>query len=87
MEYNEKIKQQLENYIKEPTILMSKDGVPYEYKKEGSINRLKRRREEDVNIPLQLYSFIVNKNVSKNQLREFSSGLFLNYIELESTYY
>ena len=88
MEYNETIKKQLENYIKQPTVLVSKDDVPYEYRKEGSINRLKRRRYNDeLNIPLQLYSFLVSNNVSKNKFREFASGLFLNYIELDSTYY
>lgn len=86
MDYNENIKKQLEKYIEEPTILMFKDERPYEYKESGSINRLKRRRMEDVDIPLQLYSFIVMNNISKNQLREFASGLFLNYIELANTY-
>ena len=87
MEYDETIKEQLENYIKEPAILMSKDNIPYEYKKEGSINRLKRRRSEDIEIPLQLYSFLVSNNVSINQFREFASGLFLNYIEMDSIYF
>ena len=87
MEYDETIKEQLENYIKEPAILMSKDNIPYEYKKEGSINRLKRRRSEEIEIPLQLYSFLVSNNVSINQFREFASGLFLNYIEMDSIYF
>lgn len=85
MEYNDTIKKQLTEYIGTPAVLMNKDDVPYEYKKNGSINRLKRRRNNE-DIPLQLYSFIVAKNISKNQLREFASGLFLNYIETSKIY-
>lgn len=85
MEYNEIIKKQLIDYIYTPAVLMNKDDVPYEYKKGGSINRLKRRRNNE-NIPIQLYSFIIAKNISKNQLREFASGLFLNYIETSKIY-
>lgn len=85
MEYNETIKKQLEEFIATPAVLVNKDDVPYEYKKGGSINRLKRRRN-NYDIPLQLYSFAISKNVTKNQLREFASGLFLNYIETSNIY-
>lgn len=85
MEYNDIIKKQLIEYISTPAVLMNKDDVPYEFKKSGSINRLKRRRNND-DIPLQLYAFVVSKNISKNQLREFASGLFLNYIETSNIY-
>lgn len=85
MEYNDTIKKQLIEYISTPAVLMNKDDVPYEFKKSGSINRLKRRRNND-DIPLQLYAFVVSKNISKNQLREFASGLFLNYIETSNIY-
>ena len=85
MEYNEKIKKQLIEYISTPTVLVNKDDVPYEFKKGGSINRLKRRRNNK-DIPLELYSFVVENNISKNQLREFASGLFLNYVETTKIY-
>lgn len=87
MEYNDTIKAQLNEYIKTPAVLVTKDDVPYEYKrKTASVNRLKRRRCDDVDIPLQLYSFLVTHNITRNQLREFASGLFLNYIETSSNY-
>ena len=85
MEFNETIKQQLLDYIKTPTVLMNRDGGPYEFKTSGSINRLKRRRDKE-DIPLELYSFIISNGVSKNQLREFASGLFLNYVETSNIY-
>ena len=85
MQYNDTIKEQLVELIKEPAVLMTKDEVPYEFMKSGSINRLKRRRDCS-NIPFELYSFIVSNNISKNQLREFASGLFLNYIETSNIY-
>jgi len=85
MQYNDIIKNQLVEYIHTPAVLMDKNDVPYEYKDGGSINRLKRRRNND-DIPLELYSFILSNNISKNQLREFASGLFLNYIETSSIY-
>lgn len=85
MEYNDEIKKQLIQYITEPAVLMTKDDVPYEYKDGGSINRLKRRRSNE-DIPIQLYSFLMENGVSKNQLREFASGLFLNYIEAEKIF-
>lgn len=86
MKYNNIIKKQLMDYIKQPTVLMTKDGAPYEYKKGGSINRLKRRRINDENIPLELYSFILANNISKTQLQEFASGLILNYAEIKNIY-
>ena len=85
MEYNEIIRDQLIEYIKQPTVLVNKEDVPYEFKDSGSVNRLKRRRMED-DIPLQLYSFVLSNHVTKNQLREFSSGLFLNYINTTGIY-
>lgn len=85
MKYNDVIKNQLIEYISTPAVLVNKDDVPYEYKKGGSINRLKRRRN-NTDIPIQLYAFVLSENISKNQLREFASGLFLNYIETSNIY-
>ena len=85
MEYCDKIKTELIEYIHNPAVLMTKDEVPYEYKTSGSINRLKRRRVTK-DIPLNLYSFVVLNNIPKNQLREFASGLFLNYVETQNIY-
>lgn len=85
LEYNETIKEQLIEYISTPAVLMTKDEIPYEYKQTGSINRLKRRRNNK-DIPLQLYAFVISRNISKNELREFASGLFLNYIETSNIY-
>lgn len=85
MNWNEKIKNQLIDYISTPTVLVTKEDVPYEFKQGGSINRLKRRRYND-EIPMQLYAFICNNDVSKYQMQEFASGLFLNYINNTSLY-
>lgn len=85
MDYNPTIHDQLTEYIQTPAVLMNKDESPYEFKQEGSINRLKRRRNND-DVPLQLYSFVIANKVSKNQLREFASGLFLNYVESSNIY-
>lgn len=85
MKYNQIIKNQLINYITTPAVLMDKNDIPYEYRNGGSINRLKRRRNND-DIPLELYSFILANNIPLNQLREFASGLFLNYVETSSIY-
>lgn len=85
MDYNI-IKEQLLEYIKTPTVLVTKDNVPYEFNANGgSINRLKQRRYNK-NIPLYLYKFLVDNNITKTQLMEFSSGLFLNYIEMSKIY-
>lgn len=85
MKYSDVIHDQLIEYIATPTVLMTKEEVPYEYKISGSIQRLKRRRNNP-EIPLQLYSFIVSNGIPKNQLREFASGLFLNYVETLNIY-
>lgn len=83
--YDETIKDQLYDYIKTPAVLMDKNEVPYEFRESGSINRLKRRRNNN-DIPLELYTFIISNNITKNQLREFASGLFLNYVETSKIY-
>ena len=85
MNWTDKIRDQLIEYISTPTVLVTKDDIPYEFKQNGSVNRLKRRRYND-EIPLQLYSFICHNDVSKSQMQEFASGLFLNYIDTTSIY-
>lgn len=86
MRWNDTIRDQLVDYIQHPAVLMTVQEEPYEYRQEGSsINRLKRRRIHN-DIPLQLYSFLLENGISKNQLREFASGLFLNYCETSKIY-
>lgn len=85
MKYNDVIHDQIIEYIATPAVLMTKEEIPYEYKTGGSIQRLKRRRNNK-EIPLQLYSFILSSGIPKNQLREFASGLFLNYVETTNIY-
>lgn len=85
MEYNEIVHNQLNDYIKNPTVLVTKDDVPYEFKTGGSVTRLKRRRYVK-DIPFQLISFAMINHVQKNQLQEFASGLFLNYVEITKIY-
>lgn len=84
-EYNDEIQQQLESYIENPAVLVTKDDIPYEYKSAGSVNRLKKRRYNE-DVPLQLYAFVVLNGITKNQLKEFASGLFLNYVETSRIY-
>lgn len=84
--YNDEIKKQLEEMICIPAVLMSRQEEPYEYREvEGSKARFKRKRSLE-NLPFQLYNFAVQNNIQKNQLREFASGLFLNYIDTCSIY-
>lgn len=86
MKWNDKVKEQLTDYIQTPAVLMSREEEPYEYReKDSSVNRLKSRRLEQ-DIPYQLYTFLVENGITKNQLREFASGLFLNYIETSKIY-
>lgn len=84
--YSPDIKKQLEELISEPAVLMSRQEEPYEYREvEGSKARFKRKRHIE-NMPFKLYNFVVQNNIEKNQLREFASGLFLNYIDTSSIY-
>lgn len=86
IKWNDTIRDQLSQYIQNPAILMTAQEEPYEFQpNEGSINRLKRRRVCD-DIALTLYSFLLENEISKNQLREFASGLFLNYCQTVSIY-
>ena len=87
MEWNPTVKQQISDYVRNPAVLMSADEEPYEFRAvNGSVNRLKRRRSEKIDIPYQLYAFLLENGVGKNQLREFGSGLFLNYCETQKIY-
>lgn len=86
MKWNDTIKAQLSEYILNPAVVMSQAEEPYEYREvNGSINRFKRRRVSD-DIPYHLYAFILENGISRNQLREFGSGLFLNYVEATGIY-
>lgn len=78
--YTPIVKKQLEEYIKTPAVLVDADDVPYEYREKGSVNRLKRRRY-GVEIPFELFNFIISNGVSKAKAQEFASGLILNYSE------
>lgn len=81
IKWNDKVKQQLDEYIKNPAVVMGPGEEPYEYRQtNSSYNRLKRRRVTG-EVPFLLYSFVLENEISKTQLREFASGLFLNYVE------
>lgn len=87
MKWNDTVKDQLTAYVQNPAVLMSVDEEPYEYRENnGSFNRLKRRRMKDIEIPYSLYTFLLANGIPKNQLREFASGLFLNYVDTTSIY-
>lgn len=77
------IESELKEYVKNPTILVNRDDVPYEF--QDAKSRLKRRRY-DVKIPYKLYMFMVQNHIDKNILSEFASGLFLNYISIKNIY-
>lgn len=85
MEYNSEVERQLKEFIRTPAVLVDKNDVPYEFRETGSVNRLKRRRYTD-NIPLELYFFVLSNNIPKNQLMEFASGIFLNYVDSLAIY-
>lgn len=82
--YTEKIHEQLIDFIKNPTVLTDKEGVPLEY---SNYRRTKYVREiPKDSIPFDLYRFILNNNVEKKHLEEFGSGVFLNFISSNKTY-
>lgn len=85
MRYTEQIKEQLIDYISVPAVLVDKNDVPYEFRGSGGLSRLKRRRESN-EIPLELFTFAIENGVTRDQMREFASGLFLNYVEMSKIY-
>lgn len=84
MEYTEKVHQQLVEFIKNPTVLTDKEGVPLEY---SNYRRTRYKREiETDSIPYDLFSFILNNEVERKHLEEFGSGVFLNFVSTNKTY-
>lgn len=77
------IEDELQEYIKNPTVLVNRDDIPYEYQQSRS--RLKYRRY-GIPIPCKLYMFMVQNHISKLLLSEFASGFFLDYIKLKNNY-
>lgn len=86
--YSKKISSQLEDFIKIPTVLVTKQDEPYEFKETGSSKRFRCRRylPKDKQIPIELFNLIINQDVPITKLMEFSSGIFLNYVSQRSTY-
>ncbi len=84
MDY-ERVQPQLLELIKNPTVLVDKDNVPPEFRDGGSLNRLKRRRF-GCQIPLELYQFAMQHELTKEHMMEFTSGLILNYASTSSIY-
>lgn len=85
MVFDSKIKGQLLEYISNPAVLVDKNDAPYEYREGGSINRLKRRRQNK-DMPLELFSFVIESGIAKTQIQEFASGCILNYVETSKIY-
>lgn len=86
LEYSKKVEGELLGYISNPSVLMTQKEEPYEFRTtNGAISRLKNRRVTE-DIPYHLYSFIIANEVTILQLREFSSGVFLNFADTSSIY-
>lgn len=86
MEYNNSVQKDLLEYIKTPGVLMTNNEIPYEYRKVGSLSRMKVRRNSI--IPVNLYAFLLthSNEIELNDLREFGGGLILNYISRKGIY-
>ena len=84
MEYTEEVHRQLIEFIKNPTVLTDKEGVPLEY---SSYRRTRYARHiEQDSIPYDLFRFILDYEVEKKHLEEFGSGVFLNFVSTNKTY-
>lgn len=88
MAYTSKVSEQLEEFIKIPTVLVTKQDEPYEFKETGSSKRFRGRRylKEDQEIPFELYGLVIQEGVAITKLMEFSSGVFLNYVNQRGIY-
>lgn len=88
MAYTQKVSEQLEEFIKNPTVLVTNRDEPYEFKETGSSKRFRCRRYllNGKQIPFELYSLILEEDVPIVKLMEFSSGIFLNYVANRGVY-
>lgn len=86
VQWNDTVRAQLTEYIAVPTVLQTDDGTPYEYSEHAYSPRKLKRRRVNRDIPLELFSFLLENDVDPMCLREFSSGLFLNYVEIDKIY-
>lgn len=84
MEYTNEVHEQLIEFIKNPTVLTDKEGVPLEYSTYRR-TRYIRHIEKD-SIPYDLFRFILDHEVEKKHLEEFGSGVFLNFVSTNKTY-
>ena len=84
MEYTKEVHEQLIEFIKNPTVLTDKEGVPLEYSTYRR-TRYIRHIEKD-SIPYDLFRFILDHEVEKKHLEEFGSGVFLNFVSTNKTY-
>lgn len=82
------IKQQLDDLVKIPTVTVTKDNIPYECKESGSSQRFRSRRffGPSQGLPFELYQYVLENDVSMVKVMEFSSGVFMNYVDSHSIY-
>lgn len=82
--YTEKVHEQLIDFIKNPTVLTDKDGVPLEYSNYRRTRYIRDIKKDS--IPYDLYKFILDNDVEKKHLEEFGSGVFLNFVSSNKIY-
>lgn len=88
MSLSPKVKEQLDELVKIPTITVTRDNIPYECKEDGSSKRFRCRRYiyDSDQLDYELYKFIIDNNIPLVKVLEFSSGTFLNFADNRSIY-
>lgn len=74
------IDQEILSIIKNPTVIMCKDGTPIEYRNTEGVRKIKSRDVEKVSIHLMTY--VANKGGGRGSLEKFSSGDFPRFLSL-----
>jgi len=87
LQWNDRVKQELTDYLMNPAVLVSAEGEPYEFRERaGSWNRLHARRPEGIIIGYHLFTLLLEGGIDQRDLMEFGSGLFLNWVSRNSIY-
>lgn len=85
MRFDDDLLAEVNEIIRIPTVFMTKKGVPYEYAPETCKNKMKKSREH-VDISVQLLMYLMTNDCDLETIKNFSSGIFTNYINLQRMY-
>lgn len=78
---NNQIEKDIEEFIKTPAILVTKDDKPYEYKEREQTHHYTYYNRQNCKLSKNLINFLVSKNYDLKVLTKFKSGCFGNYAE------